>query len=430
MKQLCRLVFHFVVIAVLLPGCGKRDEQVEGKVTITFWHSFVSSTIPSLKELISEFEKEHPQIRIKAQYVPTGDGLIQKLVTAVQSNTAPDVSWVHSDFLDKLVEADAIFPMKEFIDGENGMTPEEITDIFPALLESGKWRGKLYAMPMEATSLALLYNKEHFRKAGLDPNKPPTTWDELLATAQKATVRDATGKTITWGLTIPDDIWLVMSFILQNGGRTSSPDFKKVYLGEKPAVEAVQFWADMANKHKVMPRHRTFPISVQDFVAGNTAMLIHSTGNLRFVRDSAKFEWGTAFLPKNKRQAVAIGGAGFYIFKKASKEKQEAAWQFAKFATSPEIQARWNIGSGYIATRKSSFDLPLMKEYTGRLPQALVARDQLPYALPEMSTHDNWKMRNIFVTTFQEILDEKYTPEEGMKKAQAEIEKVLAPYQK
>jgi sn-glycerol 3-phosphate transport system substrate-binding protein len=127
---------------------------------------------------------------------------------------------------------------------------------------------------------------------------------------------------------------------------------------------------------------------------------------------------------------VAIGGAGFYIFKMAPKEKQEAAWQFAKFACSPEMQARWNIGSGYIATRKSAFDLPVMKEYAEKLPQVLVARDQLPYASPEMSTHDNWKMRNIFVTTFQEILDEKYTPEAGMKKAQAEIEKILAPFQK
>lgn len=192
----------------------------------------------------------------------------------------------------------------------------------------------------------------------------------------------------------------------------------------------MQFWADLANKHKVMPRHRTFPISVPDFAAGNTAMLIHSTGNLRFVRDSAKFEWGTAFLPKHKRQAVAIGGAGIYIFKKAPREKQEAAWRFIKFATSREIQARWNIGSGYIATRKAAFDLPVMKEYTAKLPQALVARDQLPYALPEMSTHENWKMRHVFVTTFQEILDEKYSAEEGMKRAQAEIEKILGPYQR
>jgi sn-glycerol 3-phosphate transport system substrate-binding protein len=293
-----------------------------------------------------------------------------------------------------------------------------------------KVEGKTWAIPFQRSTPILYYNKDLFRKAGLDPNKPPTNWDELLATAQKATIRNPQGQAATWGLTIPDDIWLVMAFIYQNGGRTSSPDFKKVYLGEKEAIEAVQFWVDMANKHKVMPRHRTFPQSVQDFAAGNTAMLIHSTGNLRFVRDSAKFEWGVAFLPKHKQQAVAIGGAGFYIFKKASKERQEAAWQFAKFACSPEMQARWNIGSGYIATRKSAFDLPVMKEYAEKLPQVLVARDQLPYASPEMSTHDNWKMRNVFETTFQEILDEKYTSEAGMKKAQAEIEKILAPFNK
>ncbi|MBI3085061.1 MAG: ABC transporter substrate-binding protein, partial [candidate division NC10 bacterium] len=85
---------------------------------------------------------------------------------------------------------------------------------------------------------------------------------------------------------------------------------------------------------------------------------------------------------------------------------------------------------GYIATRKSSFELPLMRDYAAKLPQVLVARDQLPYALPEMSTHDNQKVREIFRTHFQEVLDEKYTSEEGMKKAQAEMEKVLAPYQK
>jgi sn-glycerol 3-phosphate transport system substrate-binding protein len=327
-----------------------------------------------------------------------------------------------------LRDLDAVIPLDEFVQKEGG--EKFLADFFPGFVNDLKVDGKIWAIPFQRSTPILYVNKDLFKKAGLDPNRPPTTWDELLAAAQKATLRDASGNVVTWGLTIPDDIWLVMSFIMQNGGRTSSPDFKKVYLGEKPAIEAVQFWVDMANKHKVMPRHRTFPVSVQDFAAGNTAMLIHSTGNLRFVQDSAKFEWGTAFLPKHKQQAVAIGGAGLYIFKKSSKEKQEAAWQFAKFATSPEIQARWNIGSGYIATRKSSFDLPIMKEYTGKLPQALVARDQLPYASPEMSTHDNWKMRNIFVTTFQEILDEKYTPEDGMKRAQSEIEKVLAPYQK
>lgn len=399
--------------------------------TIKFYYP-VHLTGPLVKEveaIVAEFHKAHPEIRVEPVWGGNYAENMQKTVAALQAGSPPDVAVHLAVDLITLRDMDAVIPLDEFVQRDGG-GEKALGDFIPAFLADFRADGKIWAMPFQRSTPILYYNKDLFRKAGLDPNKPPTTWDELLATAQKATARNPQGQATTWGLTIPDDIWLVMAFIYQNGGRTSSADFKKVYLGEKEAIEAVQFWTDMANKHKVMPRHRTFPISVQDFAAGNTAMLIHSTGNLRFVRDSAKFEWGTAFLPKNKKQAVAIGGAGLYIFKKAPKEKQDAAWTFARFATSPEMQARWNIGSGYIATRKSAFDLPVMKEYTTKLPQALVARDQLPYALPEMSTHDNWKMRNVFVTTFQEILDEKYTPEVGMKKAQAEIEKILAPFQK
>ncbi|OGB91886.1 MAG: hypothetical protein A2Z31_05970 [candidate division NC10 bacterium RBG_16_65_8] len=398
--------------------------------TIKFYYP-VHLTGPLVKEveaIVGEFHKAHPEIKVEPVWGGNYAENMQKTVAALQAGSPPDVAVHLAVDLITLRDMDAVIPLDEFVQREG--SEKVLGDFISAFLTDFRADGKIWAMPFQRSTPILYYNKDLFKKAGLDPNKPPTTWDELLATAQTATIRNPQGQVTTWGLTIPDDIWLLMAFIYQNGGRTSSPDFKKVYLGEPEAIGAVQFWADMANKHKVMPRHRTFPISVQDFAAGNTAMLMHSTGNLRFVRDSAKFEWGTAFLPKNKKQAVAIGGAGLYIFKKAPKEKQEAAWQFAKFATSPEMQARWNIGSGYIATRKSAFDLPVMKEYTAKLPQALVARDQLPYALPEMSTHDNWKMRNVFVTTFQEILDEKYTPEAGMKKAQTEIEKILAPFQK
>ena len=415
-------ILALLAVAVAAPSWAATE--------IKFYYP-VHLTGPLVKEveaIVADFHKANPGIRVESVWGGTYPENMQKTVAALQAGSPPDIAVHLRVDLVTLRDLDAVIPLDEFVQREGG--EKFLADFFPGFVDDLKGDGKIWAIPFQRSTPILYVNKDLFKKAGLDPNKPPATWDELLATAQKATIRDASGKVVTWGLTIPDDIWLVMSFIMQNGGRTSSPDFKKVYLGEKEAIEAVQFWVDMANKHKVMPRHRTFPISVQDFAAGNTAMLIHSTGNLRFVRDSAKFEWGTAFLPKNRRQAVAIGGAGFYIFKKAPKEKQEAAWQFAKFATSPEIQARWNIGSGYIATRKSSFDLPIMREYTAKLPQALVARDQLPYASPEMSTHDNWKMRNIFETTFQEILDEKYTAEAGMKKAQAEIEKILAPYQK
>ena len=412
---------HRALAAGLLACAALFSSSVTAAESLSMW---VRASGANAAQRLTDLWNTGHADKIALTVIPDNQ-VVSKLATGVKAGDVPD-----------LVSFDLIY-MPDFM--RAGLLTD-ITDSMKADPNFGKvakafsdlatYKGRMFGTGFTPDVSIIIYNKDLFRKAGLDPNKPPTTWEELQAVAQKATLKNAQGQVTSWGLTIPDDIWLAMCFIYQNGGRVSSADFKKAYLGEKATIEAVQFWTDLANKYKVMPRHRTFPISVQDFAAGNTAMLIHSTGNLRFVSDSAKFEWGTAFLPTHKKQAVAIGGAGFYIFKKASKEKQEAAWQFIKFATSAEMQARWNIGSGYIATRKSSFELPIMKEYTAKLPQALVARDQIPYALPEMSTHDNWKMRNIFVTTFQEILDEKYTPEEGMKKAQAEIEKVLAPFQK
>ncbi|MDX1429214.1 MAG: extracellular solute-binding protein, partial [Rhodothermales bacterium] len=176
--------------AVTLLGCQSASDA--SRTQLTFWHSFVSATIPALEELIEQFEAEHPEIDVRAQYVPTGDGLVQKLVAAVQSRTAPDIAWIHTDFLDKLVLADAIYPMRTFIDRSDGLTEEELADFYPGLLQNASWRDTLYALPMEATSLALVYNKDLFRNAGLDPGRPPATWDELATFAQRLT-RDSDG---------------------------------------------------------------------------------------------------------------------------------------------------------------------------------------------------------------------------------------------
>jgi multiple sugar transport system substrate-binding protein len=144
----------------LFVNCSSNQQDQNGTVTITFWHSFVQSTIPALKDLVARFEKEHPNIKIRPQYIPTGEALVQKLITSIQSKTAPDVSWIHAHFIEDLVEAKAIYRMKEFIEGENGLTDEDLNDIYPSLMQYSSWRGVLYSLPMEATNLALLYNKD------------------------------------------------------------------------------------------------------------------------------------------------------------------------------------------------------------------------------------------------------------------------------
>ena len=183
MKPYLTFVLPAVALFLLLAGCGGKTGRTDGKVEITFWHSFVASTVPSFNELVRKFEEENPGIVIKAQYVPTGDALIQKLVTSVQSHTAPDISWIHSDFIDKLVESNAIYRMDEFLSGPDSLSRAELDDIFPPLLQGATWKGSLYAMPMEATSLALLYN----------PVAPVFSfsgeWQRVIAVASAATRR-------------------------------------------------------------------------------------------------------------------------------------------------------------------------------------------------------------------------------------------------
>jgi ABC-type glycerol-3-phosphate transport system substrate-binding protein len=129
-------ILIFIIAALVTAGCsGNHEGEKGGKVAITFWHSCVSSTVPALNDLIARFEQEHPDIEIKAQYVPTGDALVQKLITSVQSKTAPDISWIHANFLQSIIDADAIDKMDEFIHGADSLSAADLADIFPPLME-------------------------------------------------------------------------------------------------------------------------------------------------------------------------------------------------------------------------------------------------------------------------------------------------------
>ncbi|MEO8399311.1 MAG: extracellular solute-binding protein, partial [Ignavibacteriaceae bacterium] len=89
-------IYLIIFFGFYLLNINCSDKKDDGRTNIIFWHSFVSSTIPAVNKLITRFEKEHPNIKITAQYIPTGDALVQKLITSIQSNTAPDISWIHA----------------------------------------------------------------------------------------------------------------------------------------------------------------------------------------------------------------------------------------------------------------------------------------------------------------------------------------------
>jgi len=158
------------------------------------------------------------------------------------------------------------------------------------------------------------------------------------------------------------------------------------------------------------------------------AMMWTTTGNLTNVRNNAKFDFGVAMLPANKQRGSPTGGGNFYIFKKSTPAQREAAFKFIKWVTAPQRAAQWGIDTGYVAVRADAWDTPVMKKYGGDFPPAAVARDQLPYAKAELSTHDNQRVTKALNDGLQAALTGTKAPDQAMKDAQREAERILRAY--
>ncbi len=166
----------------------------------------------------------------------------------------------------------------------------------------------------------------------------------------------------------------------------------------------------------------------KDFFEKKTAMMWTTTGNLTNVRNNAKFPFGVAMLPEGKRRGSPTGGGNFYISKKAPRAQQEAAFKFIRWITTPERAAQWCVDTGYVAVRPDAFETPALKKYVADFPPAAVARDQLQFAVAELSTHENQRVTKALNDGLQAALTGTKPPEQAMKDSQAEAERILAQY--
>jgi sn-glycerol 3-phosphate transport system substrate-binding protein len=157
-------------------------------------------------------------------------------------------------------------------------------------------------------------------------------------------------------------------------------------------------------------------------------MMWTTTGNLKNVRSNAKFPFGVAMLPSHKRRGSPTGGGNFYISKKAPPAQQQAAFEFIKWITTPERAAQWSVDTGYVAVTPASYQTPAMQKYVAEFPQAAVARDQLEFAVAELSTHENQRVTKALNDGLQAALTGTKPPAQALNDAQAEAERILRPY--
>jgi sn-glycerol 3-phosphate transport system substrate-binding protein len=387
----------------------------------------------SISQLVEQFEREHPGIKVRPIYTGTYKDSIAKALTAHRSGTPPDLAVLFAVDMYTLIDADAIVPFDELVAAEPAGKPW-LESFYPALMANSRAAGKTWGIPFQRSTILLYWNKDMFRDAGLDPNRPPRSWAEMAQFAQKLTLRDERGNVTRWGVQIPSSgfpYWLFQGLATGNGAALMNPAGTRTYFDQPAVVEALQYWVDLSRVQRVHPPGVVeWGTTPAQFIDGKAAMIWTTSGNLANVRDKAKFDFGVAALPGNRQSGSPTGGGNFYVFKKSAPAQQKAALTFVRWMVAPERTARWGIDSGYIAVSPAAWETPAMKQHIAAAPEAAVARDQLAQAVAELSTHENQRVTRALNTGLAAALAGTKSPKQAMQDAQAAAMRILLPYQR
>ena len=376
--------------------------------------------------LVDGFMKENPDIKVNAIYAGNYNDARIKALAALKSGEPAQLSVLFSIDLFELIEQDAIVPFDDLV-----KTDEEkawLKSFYPTLMENGRTADKTWGVPFQRSTIVMFYNKDMFKAAGLDPEKAPATWEELVAAGTKLTKDDGS----QWGLMIPSTgypYWMFGALTMQMNQTLMNTAGDTTYFNAPGTVKALQFWRDLGSKHKIMPEGVIeWGTLRQNFLEGRTAMMWHSTGNLTAVKKQAKFDFGVAMLPAGERRGTPTGGGNFYIFKKSSPEEKAASLKLIRYMTDPARSAEWSVQTGYMGISQAAYDNDKLKAYVAEFPPAAVARDQLEFATAELSTFQAGRVRKGLDDAIQAALTGSKTPAEALDGAQAEADRLLKSY--
>lgn len=329
-------------------GADSVPPSAEQKEPITLkyydWQLTEEPAGEIVKKLLAAYEAENPHVKIEQQAVPTAERG-DKLMIMIMGGESPDVVHINEADLARFVPMNSLEPLDSYLAQDTELQQA----LIPAMVNMSTYDDIIYGVPRFASINTLIYNAKHFRDAGLDPDKPPATWDEFLDCAKKLTVdTDSDGTTDRWGTGILGAKTTSMSFrywwaLWGAGGEILNEDGSKSELASEASAEAIQFYTDLALKHKVVPPGVTdvdYTALVNDFIAEKTTMICDGPWQISRIKDeNPNIEMRAAPMPsKPGITSATTGGGGFLGVCKAS-EKKEAAWDLVRYLSS--AAAHW-----------------------------------------------------------------------------------------
>ncbi|MEU2304644.1 extracellular solute-binding protein [Streptomyces misionensis] len=368
-----------LALAATACGGGSGDGKSDGPVTITWWDtSNATNEAPTYKPLVQQFEAANKDIKVKYVNVPF-DQAQNKFDTAAGATGAPDVLRSEVGWTPAFAKKGYFLPL----DGTEALADQSKFE--PNLIKQAQYQGKTYGVPLVTDTLALIYNKALFKKAGI--TTPPKTWDELKSDAAK--VQDKTGAYGYWGST---QGYYGQPFLYGEGSDTVDAAAKKVTIDTPAAKKAFGTWLSLFSG-KGLHKADTTPDAyahIQDaFVNGKVASIIQGPWEVTNIYKGSAFKdksnLGIAVVPAGStgKAGAPTGGHNLSVYAGSDKAHQAAALKFVKFMTSASSQETIALKNATLPTRSDAYTAKVTADPGIAGFQGVLSAAQPRPALPE-----------------------------------------------
>ncbi|NOZ28539.1 MAG: ABC transporter substrate-binding protein [Chloroflexi bacterium] len=331
------------------PAAEEGGEAERQPVTLRFWHHWGGNRVPLMEEQINRFMEKYPWITVEVTLQPW-DQRLEKILTAVAANDPPDVTMLGRHDMPSFVEQNALLPLDSWME-RDGVTKDLF---YEAEFKGCQYKGKTWILPLPTGgALDLVWrNKRWFREAGLDPEKPPETWDELEEVAKALTVvEDGTLKRVGINVLSVGDGRPFFLWLYNNGGTWISEDLRTIQFNSPAGLEALKWMVNFTNdinggaEEVAAFYSQTGEWENGPFYNDYEAMQINGSWEFFKIKEYAPDmipDLGVSVVPhgpNGESHGLAYGGWGYVIPRGV--EHEEEAWLLVKWLTTEKDGACW-----------------------------------------------------------------------------------------
>jgi arabinogalactan oligomer/maltooligosaccharide transport system substrate-binding protein len=414
------LVASLALAATACGGDSDSGDKADGPVTLTWWDtSNATNEAPTYQALVKEFEAANKGIKVKYVNVPF-DQAQNKFDTAAGSKGAPDVLRSEVGWTPAFAKKGYFLPL----DGTEALKDQ--AKFQPSLIKQAQYEGKTYGVPFTTDTLALVYNKALFEKAGVEA---PKTWDELKKAA--ATIKDKTGVDGYWGST---QAYYAQSFLYGEGTDTVDAGAKKITVASPEAKKAYGTWLslfDGKGLHKADTTADAYAHIQDAFVNGKVAAIVQGPWEITNFYKGAAFKdkknLGIAPVPggSSGKAGAPTGGHNLAVYAGSSEAKQKAALKFVNFMTSAKAQETIALKNSTLPTREDAYSVKVVADPGIAGYQGVLSAAQPRPALPEYSS-----LWGPLDEELPKIASGKVSLDKGLSNAELAIAKLVPDFSK